>query len=614
MFRGFAVNGLAAAMRRPVLVTLLIAACWPASTALADSNADITEMLSNVPGSTAYRYGATDSAGNEMNYLKIIPAPTGGYIGVYHSWSNGSTNVNVATSGDLLTWTFRRELDLRSAQPTIAAAPDGYVVAYMKGEGCSGAGGCLYFRHYPSYPALLAAISDRQFRAQRTLSSCAEGSPNIYSVTATSIDVGLHYLENCGVARQARGTLTNWSSWSVGPDTNTNNLFGSLGTVNGNVRGRESGQFGARSLNVHEAQLVKDDPSSWRPFLLDAKASQLWQLPVTTHGGSRSFTGPSFTFLTSPHRLPAVVVTYYIQSQGAAPGEAGQLIFYREFPVLAAAGDIACASSVATATRCRQQATSDLLSRATAVLPLGDNQYEDGLLPDYVAHFEPTWGRFKSRTFPTSGNHEYQSAGAAGYFDYFNGPGNTTGVAGNRTEGGYYSFDIGTWHVISLNSNCSHIPRGTAANGCAVGSPQEQWLRADLTAHPSQCVLAYWHHPRFSSGSDSHGDQPRVAPFWDALYAAGAEVILSGHTHNYERFAKQTPSGTYNINGIREFVVGTGGASHYSFGTPRANSLVRNADTFGILELTLYPSGWEWKFVPERGKTFTDQGLGAQCR
>jgi hypothetical protein len=254
-----------------------------------------------------------------------------------------------------------------------------------------------------------------------------------------------------------------------------------------------------------------------------------------------------------------------------------------------------------------------LLARSTAILPLGDNQYNSGSLSDYVSFYHPSWGRFKQSTFPVLGNHEYHSSGAAGYFDYFNGVGSSTGPAGIRTRG-YYSFDIGRWHLIALNSNCGSIDPGSAADGCAAGSPQEQWLRADLAAHPNQCTLAYWHHPRFSSGT-RHGDGPQVAAFWDALYSAHAEAVLSGHEHNYERFKQQRPDGTVDPGfGIRQFVVGTGGGSHYSFGTAEPNSLVRNSDAFGVLKLTLYPSAYDWKFVPETGKTFTDEGVGAQCR
>ena len=188
---------------------------------------------------------------------------------------------------------------------------------------------------------------------------------------------------------------------------------------------------------------------------------------------------------------------------------------------------------------------------------------------------------------PTPGNHEHHTSGARGYFDYF----------GARAPAEYYSFDLGAWHLISLNSEIS----------VSSGSVQETWLKADLAAHPSKCILAYWHKPRFSSGSQ-HGGSSRLAPLWTALQAAGADVILNGHEHNYERFARQDASGRADPRGIRAFVVGTGGAGVYSFGTPVANSEVRNDRTFGVLRLVLHGGSYEWSFVPVAGASFTDSG------
>jgi hypothetical protein len=275
---------------------------------------------------------------------------------------------------------------------------------------------------------------------------------------------------------------------------------------------------------------------------------------------------------------------------------------------VAAAGDIACdpASSSfnggsGTATGCHMGATSDLLVGLDpdAVLTLGDNQYENGALAKYQGSYGPSWGRVKGKTKPAPGNHEYLTSGAAGYFGYFG------SVAGDPTKG-YYSFDLGTWHLISLNSNCSR------AGGCGVGSPQEEWLRADLASHPTACSLAYWHHPRFSSGE--HGSHASMTALWQALQDGGAELVLSGHDHDYERFAPQDADGTLDAaHGIRQFVVGTGGKNHYPItGAIVPHSEVRNDDTFGVLELTLRPSGYDWRFLPEAGKTFSDSG-SATC-
>jgi calcineurin-like phosphoesterase family protein len=273
---------------------------------------------------------------------------------------------------------------------------------------------------------------------------------------------------------------------------------------------------------------------------------------------------------------------------------------------IAAAGDIACDPGSGEAARnrgfrgvCRERVTAALLRKGhyVAVLALGDEQYENGSLADFKAAYDPAWGVLKRITYPAPGNHEYGTPGAAGYYAYFG------ARAGARSQG-YYSFDIGGWHLIALNSNCGAI------GGCNFASPQGRWLRADLAAHPSACTLAYWHHPRFSSGP--HGNDARFGDFWRILYDGGADVVLVGHDHHYERFAPQTPgAGADPKRGIREFVVGTGGRSHYPFVTPRANSQVRNSTTFGVLALTLRPNGYDWRFVPEPGQSFTDAGTSS---
>jgi acid phosphatase type 7 len=263
-------------------------------------------------------------------------------------------------------------------------------------------------------------------------------------------------------------------------------------------------------------------------------------------------------------------------------------------PVFVGAGDIAsCASS-------GDEATAKLLdSIPGTVYNLGDNAYEDGTAAEFANCYNPSWGRHKARTKPTPGNHEYHTAGASGYFGYFG------TAAGPEPQKGYYSYNLGAWHIISLNSMCENV------GGCGASSPMVSWLKGDLAANPSSCTLAYWHHPVFSSGSE-HGNDPKMIPSWDTLYAAGADVVLSGHDHDYERFAPQTSSGVADsARGIREFVVGTGGKSHYRFGTIRSNSQVRNSDTNGVLKLTLHPTSYEWQFVPEAGKTFSDSGSGS---
>jgi len=263
-------------------------------------------------------------------------------------------------------------------------------------------------------------------------------------------------------------------------------------------------------------------------------------------------------------------------------------------PVVLAAGDIAsCASG-------GDEATATLLdSLAGTVITLGDNVYENGSALEFASCYGPSWGRHLARTMPAAGNHDYNTAGAAGYYGYF-------GAAAGDPAKGYYSYDVGVWHLVAINSNCAAI------GGCGAGSPQEVWLRGDLAAHPAACTLAYWHHPRFSSGS-THGDTPAMQPIWQALQDAHAEIVLSGHEHNYERFAPQTGAGIADPYGIVEFVVGTGGRSHYGFGAPRANSLVRNGDAYGVLKLTLHAASYDWEFVPEAGQAFADAGT-ADCQ
>lgn len=262
--------------------------------------------------------------------------------------------------------------------------------------------------------------------------------------------------------------------------------------------------------------------------------------------------------------------------------------------VMVGAGDIASCESQG------DEATASLLddlvrdTLPVIVFTAGDNAYGDGTAGEFAESYDPSWGRHKSLTRPAPGNHDYETDDAAGYFDYF-------GAAAGPPSEGYYSFDAGAWRVIVLNSNID----------MDAGSDQEQWLRADLAASDKQCTVAIWHHPRFSSGTD-HGSDDESAPLWDALYEAGAELVINGHEHNYERFAPQTPDAEPDPErGIRQFVVGTGGKDLYPFGAPVAQSEARNDETFGVLKLTLRPGGYAWAFVPVAGTTFTDSGTAA---
>ena len=287
-------------------------------------------------------------------------------------------------------------------------------------------------------------------------------------------------------------------------------------------------------------------------------------------------------------------------------------------PVIAAAGDIACdpgltrfATGLGTSDACHMLQTSDLLMKmdVAAVLPLGDLQYEDGTLDKFQRSFDPTWGRLKAQMHPVVGNHEYRTAGAEGYFDYFNGPGVFDGPAGPRDKG-YYSYDLGAWHVVTLNSECSHPAADNPyEHDCAAGSPQEQWLRADLAAHPARCTLAVWHHPLFSSGLEGRNDN--VRPLFQALYDNDVDVLLTGHDHGYERFAPMDPTGNRDgVRGVRQFVVGTGGKNKEPDLFPQPNSEIRGNTSFGVLKMTLRPGAYLWEYVHDGG-TFTDTGANA---
>lgn len=280
--------------------------------------------------------------------------------------------------------------------------------------------------------------------------------------------------------------------------------------------------------------------------------------------------------------------------------------------IVLAAGDISCSSAtVITPTTCHQGATSDILLQepVDAVLALGDTQYEAGSAAQYAGGYNPSWGRVLAITHPAVGNHEYKTAGAAGYFGYFGRPSGT----GDPVRG-LSSFDLAGWHLIALNSNCAESTVG----GCGVGSPQYDWLAADLAASAAACTIAYWHHPRWSSGA-SHGPNVNMEAIWDLLAADGVDLVLAGHEHLYERLAPIgiTPAGAPDpvldpSTGIRSFVVGTGGRSAYSFmATPQVGSEVRSTGTFGVLKLGLHASGYSWRFIPEWGTTFTDAGTGA---
>ena len=286
--------------------------------------------------------------------------------------------------------------------------------------------------------------------------------------------------------------------------------------------------------------------------------------------------------------LPPTHAVAQDAAQPAAPAAADSV-------VVLAAGDIA---------KCNLEwdsQTGALLDNLPGtILGLGDNAYQTGSLQEFNDCYGPTWGRHKDRVYPVPGNHEYLTGGAEGYFTYF-GDRATPLEPGCRKEcKGYYSFDLGAWHIVALNSEIDNNP----------GSEQDLWLRADLAAHPNVCTLAYWHKPRWSSGDHGSGAS---APLFQAVYDYGVDVVLSGHDHDYERFAPQSPQGVLEYDrGVRQFVVGTGGDTHRGWESSAPNSEVKDPDTWGVLKLTLHPTSYDWEFIPIAGQTFTDKG-SANC-
>ena len=328
-----------------------------------------------------------------------------------------------------------------------------------------------------------------------------------------------------------------------------------------------------------------------------------------------------FSRLVITSLLPILLVGFGILSFNQLSSGGPTTALAAGLPVIAAAGSIACDPADphynggnGDATHCQQKATSDLLTsmtNLTAVLTLGDNQQECGSAAAFSQSYDPTWGRLKAMTHPAIGAHEYltiaatpstgcdnTNAGAAGYFGYF-------GLSAGNPISGYYSYNIGQWHMVVLNSNCSKI------GGCSALQAQAKWLESDLAANTKDCTLAYWYQPLFSSAGHPAAS---MKTYWDILYAHGADVVLNGHDRNYERFKPQSPNGNADpVKGIREFVVGTGGDSHGTISTTlAANSEVTNADTFGVLKLTLHNKTYDWAFVPVAGGSFTDSG-SATC-
>ncbi len=323
---------------------------------------------------------------------------------------------------------------------------------------------------------------------------------------------------------------------------------------------------------------------------------------VLLDSAGNALTDRQVTWLTSDPDVAVVTAQGLVETVGlgeasiSAESEgktgAASLTVVHAPVTLVGAGDIAdCATPW-------DDSTASLLDGIDGtIFAAGDVVYEDGTAWEFATCYEPTWGRHKDRTRPAVGNHEYHTTGAVPYFDYF-------GPAAGDPGKGWYSYELGAWKIIVLNSNATRV-------GVGAGSEQEQWLRQELAGSRHACTVAYWHHPRFSSGL--HGDDDQFDAFWQALYEHGADVVLVGHDHHYERFAPLNPAGVVDTSqGIRQFIVGTGGRLLRPVLLPRSGSEVIDIATFGVLSLTLRYDSYEWEFVPVAGQEFTDSGA-ADC-
>ena len=332
------------------------------------------------------------------------------------------------------------------------------------------------------------------------------------------------------------------------------------------------------------------------------------QLPLLGPGGKR-------LHLTSDGRLTSLDVTV---SAGFSAAQAAdcQIPASRTSgtKTVAAAGDIACDPKSQGYNNgrgmpgfCHQKATSDVVKKINpdAVFTLGDLQYQAGSLANFQESYDPTWGRFKNITYPILGDHEYGSPGAEGYFAYFGSRATPQDPDCTASCRAYYSFDLGAWHVVALNDNCSRLPRG---DGCGPKSPQNRWLERDLKAAKATtaCTVVLMHEPRWSN---SRKQALETAPLVRTMYRNGVDLVLSGDSHAYERFAPQTPGSALDKSrGIRQIVVGTGGAHFTGLNTPRPNKEVTSKYLFGVLELTLQDGSYKWNFRADPSTPFKDSG------
>jgi len=411
---------------------------------------------------------------------------------------------------------------------------------------------------------------------------CASGGSGCSDITAATAKTYTPTSQDVGSTLRVAVTASNTAGASVATSAATATVSGAPAsdTTAPAAPTGLTATGGAGSVSLDWVNSSEPDLAGYRVYRRNADGS--WPTTPLTTTTVSNYTNSGLTNGTS--------YTYRVTAVDGSGNESAPSASVSATPVTAGAGDpVVTAAGDIAGSATDGVATAEMIKgiNPSAVLTLGDNAYEDGSLQQYNDYYDPSWGAFKQKTYPTPGNHDYHTPAGVDYFTYF----------GSRAQAEYYSYDLGSWHLIALNGELSH----------SAGSAQEVWLKSDLAANAGKCTLAYWHEPRFTSG-DVHGDNSSFGPFWQDLYAAHADVVLNGHNHNYERFGLQNPQAQADPNGMREFVVGTGGVSHYGFGTPKPNSEVRNGDTYGVLKLTLHSGSYDFQFAPVAGKTFTDSG------
>ena len=452
---------------------------------------------------------------------------------------------------------------------------------------------------------ITAASEGKSATATITVSAVSVASVTVSPATA-NVNEG-STVQLTATPKDANGVPLTGRTVTWASDNTTVATVSATGLVTGKVAGSATitatseGQGGTAAITVVHVPVASVTVS---PAPASVQAGQTVQLTATPKDASGTpLAGRTVTWASDNTAVATVSgsglvsgvaagsATIMATSEGQSGTSALTVSALGASVVLVGAGDIADCS------RTSDDSAAALVERLApdAVFTAGDNVYTNGTATEYANCYDPTWGRFKAKTHPAPGNHDYNTSGATGYYGYFG------ALAGDPTKG-YYSYDLGAWHLIALNGEIS----------TSAGSAQEVWLKADLAASTKTCTMAYIHRPRFSAGY--HGSNSSMQPLWQDLYDAGAELYIAGHNHDYERFAPQDANGVADpVKGIREFVVGTGGAGSEAWSTtpPIANEEVWANPTWGVLKLTLYPTSYTWQYIPVAGDSFTDSGSGS---